>query len=111
AVVLPDSTDCDVIAMEEGQLEAAVQIFHVRGGRIRGQRGYVVDKITDVGAGALMETFLGQLYGVLDGTEADVGGGPVSRDVLVSHEPLDSDAVSDCLSERRGVGVELRVAQ
>src|SRR5699024_2684353 len=103
--------DCDVIAMEEGQLEAAVQIFHVRGGRIRGQRGYVVDKITDVGAGELMETFLGQLYGALDGTEADESGGAVPREVLVSHEPTDIGAVTAWLSARRGSGVDLRVPQ
>ena len=109
AVVLPDSTDCDVIAMEEGQLEAAVQIFHVRGGRIRGQRGYVVDKITDVGAAELMETFLGQLYGTVDGAEADEGGGAVPREVLVSHEPTDVEAVTAWLSERRGAAVDLRV--
>src|SRR6202034_1521542 len=41
AVVLGDGTDCDVIALSEDQLEAAVQIFYVRGGRIRGQRGWV----------------------------------------------------------------------
>ncbi len=39
AVVLPDGTDCDVIALAEDQLEAAVQVFYVRGGRVRGQRG------------------------------------------------------------------------
>src|ERR1022692_1247352 len=44
AVVLGDGTDCDVIALAEDQLEAAVQIFYVRGGRVRGQRGWVVDK-------------------------------------------------------------------
>ncbi|HEY6294375.1 MAG TPA: excinuclease ABC subunit UvrC, partial [Streptosporangiaceae bacterium] len=48
AVVLPDGTDCDVIALAGDQLEAAVQVFYVRGGRVRGQRGWVVDKVEDV---------------------------------------------------------------
>ena len=48
AVVLGDATDADVIALAEDQLEAAVQIFHVRGGRVRGQRGWVIDKVEDV---------------------------------------------------------------
>ena len=48
AVVLGDGTDCDVIALAEDQLEAAVQIFYVRGGRIRGQRGWVLEKVEDV---------------------------------------------------------------
>ena len=58
AVVLGDGTDCDVIALAEDQLEAAVQVFYVRGGRVRGQRGWVVDKVEDVSAGQLVERFL-----------------------------------------------------
>ena len=45
AVVFGDGTDADVVAFAEDDLEAAVQVFHVRGGRIRGQRGWVVDKL------------------------------------------------------------------
>ena len=62
AVVLPDGTDCDVIGLVEDQLEAAVQVFYVRGGRVRGQRGWVVDKVEDVSTGELVEHFLGQVY-------------------------------------------------
>jgi excinuclease ABC subunit C len=63
AVVLGGGTDCDVIALAEDQLEAAVQVFYVRGGRVRGQRGWVVDKIEDITPGELVEQFLGQVYG------------------------------------------------
>ena len=63
AVVLGDGTDCDVIALAEDQLEAAVQIFYVRDGRVRGQRGWVVDKVEDVTTSQLVEHFLGQVYG------------------------------------------------
>ena len=62
AVVLGDGTDCDVIALAEDQLEAAVQVFYVRGGRVRGQRGWVVDKVEDLSTGDLVEHFLGQVY-------------------------------------------------
>ena len=72
AVVLGDGTDCDVIALAEDQLEAAVQVFYVRGGRVRGQRGWVVDKVEDVTAGELVEQFLGQVYG----EDAVAAGGP-----------------------------------
>ncbi|GAA1771633.1 excinuclease ABC subunit UvrC [Streptomonospora arabica] len=117
AVVLGDSTDCDVIALAEDQLEAAAQVFYVRGGRIRGQRGWVVDKVEDVGTGELVERFLAQTYG--NGGEpdgrADGGDGPggaaIPREVLVSAEPADRDAVVEWLSERRGSAVDLRVPQ
>ena len=49
AVVLPDATDADVFALVRDELEAAVQVFHVRGGRVRGQRGWVVDLTDDAG--------------------------------------------------------------
>ncbi|MEU2944851.1 excinuclease ABC subunit UvrC [Nocardiopsis alba] len=110
AVVLPDSTDCDVIAMADDPLEAAVQIFHVRGGRIRGRRGYVVDRVSDADTGELMQTFLRQIYGALDGDEETEGTGTsVPREVLVSHEPSDREAVAVWLSEHRGSTVDLRV--
>ena len=63
AVVLADATDADVFALAEDQLEAAVQVFHVRGGRVRGQRGWVVEKVEDVGTGDLVEHLLQQVYG------------------------------------------------
>src|SRR6202041_2888584 len=62
AVVLGDGTDCDVIALAEDQLEAAVQVFYVRGGRVRGQRGWVLDKVEDTTPASLVEHFLGQVY-------------------------------------------------
>jgi excinuclease ABC subunit C len=77
AVVLADGTDCDVIALAEDQLEAAVQVFYVRGGRVRGQRGWVVDKVEDVSTGELVEHFLGQVYGE-DPVAADRLSGPVA---------------------------------
>jgi excinuclease ABC subunit C len=75
AVVLADGTDTDVIALAEDQLEAAVQVFYVRGGRVRGQRGWVVDKVEDVSTGELVEHFLGQVYGE-DPVAADRLSGP-----------------------------------
>jgi excinuclease ABC subunit C len=83
AVVLADGTDCDVIALAEDQLEAAVQVFYVRGGRVRGQRGWVVDKVEDVGAGELVEHFLGQVYGddpvAADRLSGPAPGGPTAN--------------------------------
>jgi excinuclease ABC subunit C len=104
SVVLGDTTDCDVIALADDQLEAAVQVFYVRGGRIRGQRGWVVDKVEDVTAGELVEQFVLQMYG-------DVTGDAVPREILVPHLPPEREAVIELLAEHRGGSVDLRVPQ
>ena len=62
AVVLGDGSDVDVIALAEDPLEVAVQVFYVRGGRIRGQRGWVADRVEEGGTPDLVEDFLLQLY-------------------------------------------------
>jgi excinuclease ABC subunit C len=107
AVVLGDGTDCDVIALAEDQLEAAVQIFYVRGGRIRGQRGWVLEKVEETTTSILVEHFLGQFYG--DGTSPDSNGIP--REVLVPELPPEPEAMTQWLSDRRGGPVHLRVPQ
>jgi excinuclease ABC subunit C len=109
AVVLGDGTDCDVIALAEDQLEAAVQVFYVRGGRIRGQRGWVLEKVEDVTTAGLVEHFLGQFYGESAGPEGAVAGIP--REVLVPALPPDSLTVTQWLTQRRGGPVQLRVPQ
>jgi excinuclease ABC subunit C len=135
-VVLGDGTDCDVIALAEDQLEAAVQVFYVRDGRVRGQRGWVVDKVEDVSTGELVEQFLGQVYSddavagpapgtqIPDGSEEAPGrrtmgqkgnarpatrSAAIPREVLVPELPPDAPAVEEWLAGRRGGPVTLRV--
>jgi excinuclease ABC subunit C len=112
AVVLGDGTDCDVIALAEDPLEAAVQIFYVRGGRIRGQRGWVLEKVEDVTTAGLVEHFLGQFYG--EGTTPENAGSTdngIPREVLVPELPPDVATMTQWLTERRGGPVQLRVPQ
>ncbi|MET9659547.1 excinuclease ABC subunit UvrC [Streptomyces sp. NPDC006510] len=104
AVVLADATDADLIAVAEDELEAAVQIFHVRGGRVRGQRGWVTDKVENVDTPGLVEHALQQLYG-------EEAGDAVPKEVLVPALPEDPDAVSQWLAGRRGSQVSLRIPQ
>src|SRR6201990_2670516 len=66
AVVLGNGTDADVVAFAQDELEAAVQVFRVRGGRVRGKRGWIIDKVEAVSTGELVEQFLLQVYGGVD---------------------------------------------
>jgi len=108
-VVLADGTDADVVAFAEDQLEAAVQVFHVRAGRVRGQRGWVVEKTEELSTGDLVHHFCSQVYG----GEADVEGreADLPREVLVPELPADADALADWLTQMRGGRVSLRVPQ
>ena len=130
AVVLGDGTDADVVAFADDDLEAAVQVFHVRGGRVRGQRGWIVEKPGDPGESseaALVEQFLAQFYGA----EAELGGppgaessgppgaelsgaadessNPVPKEVLVPCLPPNAEQLAAWLSALRGSRVALRV--
>ncbi|MBC7291776.1 MAG: excinuclease ABC subunit UvrC [Actinotalea sp.] len=125
AVVLADGTDADVFALVGDELEAAVQVFHVRDGRIRGQRGWVVEKVEDVTDAELVEHLLLQVYGDEGGwttPERDSGGArrpeqvraaesAVPREVLVPVLPPDVEQVTDWLSGLRGSRVRIRVPQ
>ncbi|MFI5660125.1 excinuclease ABC subunit UvrC [Streptomyces sp. NPDC051684] len=104
AVVLTDATDADLVALAEDELEAAVQIFHVRGGRVRGQRGWVTDKVEAVTSGDLVEHALQQLYG-------EETGDAVPKEVLVPALPDPLEPVQAWLTERRGANVSLRIPQ
>ena len=132
AVVLGDGTDADFIAVDSDELEAAVQIFHVRGGRIRGQRGWVVER-TEEPVEELIRNFLIQFYSdAVERAQAEEAdekqrvtrrgvdnfsnnppkpGAAVPREILVQHLPAEAGEVAELLAGLKGAAVDLRVPQ
>ncbi|MCH9788235.1 MAG: excinuclease ABC subunit UvrC, partial [Actinomycetia bacterium] len=109
AVVLGDSTDADVVALHDDPLEVGVQVFHVRAGRLIGERSFIVEKAEDLSVGGYGERVLQRLYAARDGVEIDSAVPP--REILLSHTPTDADALAQWLSSRRGSTVDIRVPQ
>ncbi len=103
AVVLADATEADIFAIDHDELEAAVQVFHIRGGRIRGQRGWVVEKVEDLTENELMEHLIQQVYGNSPSS--------IPQEILVSVSPENSAELKAWLAELNGKQVELRVPQ
>lgn len=104
AVVLSDGADADVIALAEDPLEVAVQIFYVRGGRIRGQRGWVADRVDEGDTAKLVDDFILQLY-------AGAGADEIPREILVPALPPDHAIYEQLLSDLRGAKVAIRIPQ
>ncbi|NBR22208.1 MAG: excinuclease ABC subunit UvrC [Micrococcales bacterium] len=105
-VVFTDQTDADLFGIADDELTAAVSLFRVRGGRIRGVRAWVVDKELERSTAELVEYLLQNVYGK-DATFAS----DVPKEVLVPLLPEDSEALGAWLSEIRGSKVDLRVPQ
>jgi excinuclease ABC subunit C len=95
------SEDFDVVGLAEDPLEASVQIFRVRRGRVVGHRGFVAEKVEDLSGPEFMSTIVSQVYGA-DGAE-------VPRRVLVPEEPSDRALIESWLRGVRGGPVDIAV--
>ncbi|MCB9372588.1 MAG: excinuclease ABC subunit UvrC [Microthrixaceae bacterium] len=101
-MVAERNEDLDVIGIDEDDLEAAVQVFFVRRGRVVGRKGFIVDKVQDLAPGELVGN-------VLEGLYYDDPPLGLPKTVLVPTEPDDPDLYERWLSECRGSAVRVRV--
>jgi excinuclease ABC subunit C len=95
--------DFDVVGLAEDPLEASVQIFRVRRGRVVGHRGFVAEKVEDLSGPEFMARVVSQVYGA-DGAE-------VPRRLLVPEEPADRTLLQSWLRAVRGGPVDIAVPQ
>src|SRR3954471_8991295 len=101
-MVADRNEDLDVIGLAEDDLEAAVQVFFVRKGRVVGRKGFVLDKAEDLTDGELVDRILEGLY-------ADLPPLGVPKQVLVPVESADPDLYEEFLTHQRGSKVTIRV--
>lgn len=106
-VVFSDQTDADVFGIVDEELAAAVSMFVVRGGRIRGVRGWVIDKELERNLGELVEYILQNVYAPIDGAEPQ----DVPKEIIVPALPDDAPEISRWLAELKGKKVDLHIAQ
>ena len=103
--VVGDNNDSvDVIGLFDDDLEASVQVFYVRHGRVVGRRGFMVDKVEDLTPGEFLNRILENLYG-----DEPAMGYPKS--VLVPFLPDDMDTYTEWLCGMRGSAVDIRIPQ
>jgi excinuclease ABC subunit C len=104
-VVFSDLTDADVFGVAHDELAAAVALFSVRGGRIRGVRSWVLDKEIEQPLEELIRQIILFAYTAVDGVEAP----SVPKEILVPALPGDSSDIEMFLEKSRGTAVSLRV--
>ena len=103
-MVADRNEDVDVIGIAEDELEASVQVFYVRRGRVVGRKGFILDKVEELTPGKLIDRILESMYG-----EDPILGVP--KQVLVPYEAEDLDTYEEWLSMGRGSRVQVRVPQ
>ncbi len=91
AIVLRDELDVDIIGFASSELSAAIAIFHVRAGRVRGTRSWTVDTELEMDPGVVLEQAIEHVY--------ELESPPALIDV--PFEPQSTSVLEESLTLRR----------
>lgn len=94
--------DQDVIAVVKDERGSAIQMLYIRGGKLIGQRQYMLDNAADAAPGLAVQEFVKQYYA--DAPE-------VPREILLPVEIEERNVVQAWLRGRKGSAVTIEVPQ
>ncbi len=100
-MVTDSPENLDALAIAEDELAAAVQVLHVRRGRVVGRHGFIVEKVEPLTSAQLVGRVLEQHY-----AETPIG---IPRELLVPEPPEEVATYEEWLSGLRGGRVVVRV--
>ena len=97
-----DGEDKDIIALAADDVDAVVQVFFIRSGKLIGRDHFHVRVGTDETRGDILSTFIKQFY----------SGTPfIPREILLQEEAHDQEIIAEWLSKKRGTKVSLHTPQ
>ena len=101
-MVLNETENIDIFGFFGDEIEASVQVFYVRHGRVVGRKGFIVDRIAGIKNSELVRHLLVEHY------TSDPPRGVPSQ-ILAEATPVDIQLLESWLSEERNSAVEIRV--
>jgi excinuclease ABC subunit C len=103
-MVAETSENFDIFGLAGDELEASVQVFYIRRGRVVGRKGFLVDRVEDLNDAQFMSYMLEQHYY----DEPPLG---VPKEVLVPIMPDDPALIEEWLTLQRNSKVAIRIPQ
>ena len=101
-MVLKETENIDIFGFFGDEIEASVQVFYVRHGRVVGRKGFIVDRIAGIKNSELVRHLL------VDHYASDPPRGVPSQ-ILAEVSPVDIQLLETWLTIERNSAVEIRV--
>jgi excinuclease ABC subunit C len=100
SVIYSSDTRADLIAIALDEMHISTQIFHIKQGRILGERAFVTDRTEVLTEGEHLNQLIIQLYG-------DSDKSAIPQQILTNHRVDDSILLENWLGEKSGHRVKI----